>query len=687
MNKNYTVHAHTPLRILGEPSLPVRNALRDLERDWYRVFGYPLLVLTEFTGENEGDELVLDCDNTLLPPSLRPVGYESHTLRISGRRFILAGADMRGTVYAIYAFSREILGVDPLWYWNDFTPARKTAVELSARYTLRVTSPTFRYRGWFINDEDILGGFFPNRTFDGVMSPEGFDCIMEALLRLGGNMIVPGSFAMPDEDVRRLAAARGLLLNDHHVTPLGLNMYRWPEDVPFSYSRGKEYLQECWKTCVDTLKGYEQVWTVSFRGKNDHPYWQEDPYAPEDDAGRAAEIEEAIRTEIDLIRAADPQAIICFNMYNEQAKFSRAGLISLPEDIIRVWPGSGCFDETAAVRTGPGDGVYFHMTGAARNRYTEYHSPQSVFESLYKYYAVGATSFCLFNVSNLRHLALSVAAGMDYLWNAAKYAATSPAAAAKRWLDTYLTTHYGAELLPDMRRLYRAFHGLTYHKRLPAGEAPTSRTCFGYVTGIFRDGREVMSDLKQNAMLQGISRALIAAPKEGISEDWLLDAAEFRRFLLKCRREFTNLSDLSEELKGRIPKQAKLIYLTQVLTQIQVLKLGNEAVISLCDALLAYGKSATVAAVCARAALRSLEDLISALHQAEYGRWATWYETERFGCFYFSRDIIHSACRVLEGRPERPVRYVGGYRNWLYFWDKLYEYQHGCAFPLLKEKE
>ncbi|MBO5645589.1 MAG: hypothetical protein J6S59_00600, partial [Clostridia bacterium] len=160
-----------------------------------------------------------------------------------------------------------------------------------------------------------------------------------------------------------------------------------------------------------------------------------------------------------------------------------------------------------------------------------------------------------------------------------------------------------------------------------------------------------------------------------------------RRFLLKCRREFTNLSDLSEELKGRIPKQAKLIYLTQVLTQIQVLKLGNEAVISLCDALLAYGKSATVAAVCARASLRSLEDLISALHQAEYGRWATWYETERFGCFYFSRDIVHSACRVLEGRPERPVRYVGGYRNWLYFWDKLYEYQHGCAFPLLKEKK
>ena len=153
---------------------------------------------------------------------------------------------------------------------------------------------------------------------------------------LGGNMIVPGSFAMPDEDVRRLAAARGLLLNDHHVTPLGLNMYRWPEDVPFSYSRGKEYLRECWQTCVDTLKDYEKVWTVSFRGKNDHPYWQEDPFAPEDDAGRAAEIEEAIRTEIDLIRAADPDAVICFNMYNEQAKFYRAGLISLPEDITQL---------------------------------------------------------------------------------------------------------------------------------------------------------------------------------------------------------------------------------------------------------------------------------------------------------------------------------------------------------------
>ena len=683
--KTFIVNAHTPLRICGTPSLPVRNALRDFEKDWYKVFSYPLLRLTEFTGENHGSEIVLDLTGTLLGDTLRPVGTESYTLAVQGRQLILSGADMRGTIYALYRFSRELLGVDPMWYFNDFLPQKKEEIVLPASFRIREGSPAFRYRGWFINDEDILGGFFHNETFDGVMSHEGFNAIMEALLRCEGNMIVPGSFAMPDESVRDLAAARGLILNDHHVTPLGLNMYRWPEDIPFSYSHGKERLHAYWKTCIDTMKDFEQVWTVSFRGKNDHPYWQEDTFAPESDAERAAEIGEAINTQIRMIREVDPEAVISFNMYNEGAKFYKQGLISLPPDILRIWPGINGFVDEGPVCTAAGDGVYYHISSAARNRYTELNSPMKIFADLARYYAVGATSYCLFNVSNMRHLITGISAGMDYIRNADKYDGIDPAKAGLAWLRQYLAAHYGKALSARILSLYKKFYNCqALNKPLPQ-DAFYPKTRFCYVTDIFEPNWVFMPDLKQNAAMQGLCRAMIEAPANGISEEWLSDAASFRKILKKCIRELHVLLDTAEQTEPDIPEQAKAFFLTQCLTQYRVLRFGCDAALSMCEAVLVFPKSPEKAKVFVREALESEEAILSALHLAEYGKWATWYETERFGCTYYTRDLAENALRALEGREQLPVRYVGGYRNWLYFWDKLYEYQHGCNFPLLKE--
>ena len=69
---------------------------------------------------------------------------------------ILTGSDVRGTIYAIYEFSQRFLGVDPLYWWTDNPPARRDRVTVPADFILEPPSPTFHYRGWFINDEDLL---------------------------------------------------------------------------------------------------------------------------------------------------------------------------------------------------------------------------------------------------------------------------------------------------------------------------------------------------------------------------------------------------------------------------------------------------------------------------------------------------------------------------------------------------
>ena len=689
------ITADTPLCIAGEPSLPLRNALRDLERDWYKVFSRPLITLPP-ESDFRGDRLLLD-----LRDESAPEGDEAHALLRRGRTLLLTGRGERGQIFAVYAFCREVLGVDPLWYWNDLLPEKKAEITLDGAWKRVYPAPAFRYRGWFINDEDMLFGSYPCPTGDACLSAEGFNALLEALLRSGGNMMVPGSFAMPDEEVRRLCAARGVLINDHHVTPLGLNMYRWPEDVRFSYSRGKDRLREYWQTCIDTIKDYPQVWTVSFRGKNDHPYWQEDPFAPETDEGRAAEIGEAINTQIEMIRKADPKAVICFNMYNEQAKFYRQGLISLPEDVIRVWPGAGCFDPEARVRTGPGDGVYFHLSNAARNRVTQQISPRRIFASLQKYYDVGATSFCLFNVSNTRHLTMGIAAGMDYLWNAGAYARTTPQRAADRWLSRYLTKTFGAELLPEMSDLTRRFFRLRALNVLPKSLHRAPRANFGYQTGIFAQGDfPFLPDQKINAGMQGFCRVLIraaagrrfadyagesegwSAPR-GLTADWRRDGREYARMCGLCLEDLEPLLRDAEALTPRIPPRAQAVYLTLYLTQIRVLYHGIRALRELAFAVASWPDRA-LAEQKTEAALAAFEESISALHAAEYGRWATWYETEWFSCHSFTRDLLCNVLHALRRESAAPIRYEGGYRRWLHFWDKLYAYQHDCNFPLLK---
>src|SRR5205814_4068180 len=47
-----------------------------------------------------------------------------------------------------------------------------------------------------------------------------------------------------------LAGQRGLILTQHHAIPLGLNVARWPKDVPYSYSSHPEILERAWRNAV-----------------------------------------------------------------------------------------------------------------------------------------------------------------------------------------------------------------------------------------------------------------------------------------------------------------------------------------------------------------------------------------------------------------------------------------------------
>ena len=409
------LNADTPWVVAEEQPEAVARALQDVESDWYKVFGHRPVVLREPPSSWKGPVIYLGVkgawrESLLKEPS---AGAESFVLRVhrdaAGRpALVAAGMDMRGSIYAAYALSEEILGVDPWYYWVDKEPVARQRIEVPAGLEKRFGPPTFKYRGWFINDEDLLGGFAPDPLRENVFSLEMYDHIYETLLRLRGNMIVPATFPFPDERCQELAARRGLVLNMHHILVVGLNTYRWPKDVPFSYSKHPDIMERYWQTCIQAFKGREVVWTVGYRGKHDRPFWADEPELKTPEL-RGAVVTRAIAKQVELIRKADPLAMIIANLWMEGAELIQAGHLTLPEGVVQVWPddGSGIIRDNGTVKAG--QGIYYHtaMLNGHANQLSEMVNPGRIYGELGRFARAGATNFFLVNVSDVRPVPLS----------------------------------------------------------------------------------------------------------------------------------------------------------------------------------------------------------------------------------------------------------------------------------------
>ena len=103
----------------GQPEA-VRRALKDVEKDWYKVFGRNPVVLKKLPAAWAGPVIYLGSTGSWRGRMVEEEfdGAESFVLRSqrdeAGRAALVAtGADMRGSIYAAYALSEEILDVDP----------------------------------------------------------------------------------------------------------------------------------------------------------------------------------------------------------------------------------------------------------------------------------------------------------------------------------------------------------------------------------------------------------------------------------------------------------------------------------------------------------------------------------------------------------------------------------------------
>ena len=566
-------------------------------------------VLTE---DAQANEIVLRGDASL--PA------EAWRLRVAPERVQVDFADELGAIYALLHISRSALGVEPLWFWNDQRFARRRSAQLPCGVT-ESRPAAVRYRGWFINDEVLLDAW----TLDGSRE-KPWEMALEALLRLGGNMVIPGT----DKNAHRyqaMAASFGLYVTHHHAEPLGATMFlrAYPELSP-SYAQHPDLFEKLWADAIARQRGQKVVYALGFRGQGDRPFWADDP-AYDTPGKRGALISGIIRRQYDMVQAAEPGAPCCTSLYGEVMELYSGGFIDLPDEIIRVWADNG-YGRMVTRRQGnhnpripalprPGEtaahGVYVHASfydlQAAAHMTMLPNPPALVRRELTSALALGVRDFWLVNCSNVKpHLYT-----LDYIAALWRDGDADP----EHHLADYCARYYGEDNAQAVAACFESFyaHTLPYgrHEDDRAGEQFFNHVARMLVSKWMRNPREPERDLR-----------------------WATDAPTLREQVLwyreRCEEAARGYGDHLRDCERALPglrEPGKTLFEDSLLMQARLLEHTSRGALLAMRSLLGAMEEDWLEAF--YLAGRSRESYLAAdraMREREHGKWHLFYANE-----------------------------------------------------------
>ncbi|MDX1285456.1 MAG: glycosyl hydrolase 115 family protein, partial [Draconibacterium sp.] len=441
----------------NEPE-PIKKAVADLASDMEKVFGQPIAICHDLNQSKE-NSIVIAFNENLHKNINKLNGLEKFAIQAVKNRIVITGSDIRGCIYGIYHFAEKHLGVDPLYWWTDNEPTPKQKIEIPVDFRETSDSPTIKYRGLFINDEDLLTGWKPGTWFIDGISPEVWDKLFEAILRMKGNMVTPGTFIFPYEPQIKQAAERGLIITQHHIEVLGLNTYRWPDDVPYSFKTNKEDLISAWTNSVEQYpKDIEILWTVGYRGLHDRAFWEDDKDSPKSKQGRADLIKDAILAQMKIVKERFENPYFIMNTWGEGIEFVREGYLELPEEVTLVWADKGWGIIRDGGTIAEGNGIYYHtaMFNGRCNQLTEMIPISRIQSEIGRAVKANATEYLLVNCSDFRPVTMSTKAALSVAYNAKNW--INDEDFHKKYLKDWCAKNFGGEVAGEVAGIYNHYY-------------------------------------------------------------------------------------------------------------------------------------------------------------------------------------------------------------------------------------
>ncbi|MDP0499935.1 MAG: glycosyl hydrolase 115 family protein [Verrucomicrobiota bacterium JB022] len=460
-----------PLALGASTPPQVRRAAEDLAQDIERVTGQrPQILDLEAVGQKPALVVKLAEKGSALQGQ-----WEAFTIGAEGQQLVITGSDMRGAIFGIYEVSQAI-GVSPWHWWDDVPVARNPEVALP-RALHRQGSPSVKYRGIFINDEDWGLHPWAAHTFDpelGDIGPKTYERVFELLLRLKANTLWPAmhevtkAFNLYPENAR-LADAYGIVMGSSHAEPmLRNNVTEWTlPHSHFNYATHAEAVRDYWEGRAEANGGYENIYTLGMRGIHDSGMT-----AGRDTSEKVATLEKIISDQRDILRrhvSEDVEQVPqVFTPYKEVLELYRAGL-KVPDDVTLVWPD----DNHGYIRHFPtarerardgGSGIYYHVSylgSPLSYLWLSTTPPAVIWSEMSKAYALGARELWILNVGDIKPAEVSIELFLQMAWDIDRWNVDT----LDRFLVTWAAREFGPEQAEEIAEIMCGYYRLNFQRR------------------------------------------------------------------------------------------------------------------------------------------------------------------------------------------------------------------------------
>ena len=402
--------------------------------------------------------------------------YRRLVVRNRARTYIvIAGSDRRGAVYGTVDLSRS-LGVSPWEWWADVAPRHHDRLAIDEA-EVTSTSPSVKYRGIFLNDEDWGLEPWAAKTFDpktGNIGPKTYAKVFELMWRLKADTLWPAMHSVSTPFYGNpgnppLADDYAIVIGTSHAEPMMRNNLReWDEAKrgAFDFTRNGPAILDYWRERVNEVKGYENIYTVGLRGIHDGPMQGASTMAQ-----RQAVLQDVIGKQRNILGhaynkpAADvPQLYVA---YHELQEAYDAGL-KVPDDVTLMWADDnygylrrlGTPDEQK--RTG-GAGIYYHISYWGRPHdylWLATTHPALLREEMGRAWDFDARRIWIVNVGDIKPGEFLTQYFLDLAFDAERFK-QSPREA----LTRFMTEQFGADQAPEIADIMLGYYNLAWARK------------------------------------------------------------------------------------------------------------------------------------------------------------------------------------------------------------------------------
>ena len=491
MYRLYDENVKTDIYYDCNENICITKAIMDLQKDIGVVGGKDICVNQYLPDKIENNFIIGTLKNKVFANFVKELKidishienkWEKYLIRTIGDNedtLIIIGSDDRGTMWGIYEFSERFLGVDPLYLWTDYEPVKMDVLEIE-KINIADGPCTFKYRGWFVNDEDLISGYCK-----GAIPEKGYhyhkdyvktlEMIVETGLRLKQNLLIPCTYLDIEnpfeEALVRIITERGMYISMHHQEPVGVHQFtvdrywkeRGIEDI--NYFEHKDKYEFLWRKYIKKWSKYDNViWQLGLRGRGDRPVWYNSSGIPTSTAERGKLISDAIKKQLEIIKEENPdrEIISTSTLWMEGMGLFKENALTFPEETIvvqadfapeQMW-GEGYY--TTPREAGRDFGVYYHAGfWGCGPHLVQGNKPEKIYYNYKNAIDKGDTRYSILNVGNFREFVFNIKCVADLTWDFDNFNTDT---FRLKWCEKEFKVDNPCEISEIYKEYYECFH-------------------------------------------------------------------------------------------------------------------------------------------------------------------------------------------------------------------------------------